>query len=42
MILFAQVKVPDQFKQIVETPAEESAFYEPFKEMPAAIKEKKG
>ncbi|CAB4035913.1 Hypothetical predicted protein, partial [Paramuricea clavata] len=34
-------KVPDMFTKIVETPVKESAFYEPFKEMPSPIEEKK-
>ncbi|XP_046845278.1 uncharacterized protein LOC124439105 isoform X2 [Xenia sp. Carnegie-2017] len=32
--------VPNQFAKLVETPAEESAFYEPFKKLPSSIDEK--
>ncbi|XP_028411003.1 uncharacterized protein LOC114533632 [Dendronephthya gigantea] len=34
-------KVPDQFKTIIETPAKQSAFYEPFKDISDCITEKK-
>ena len=34
-------KVPEQFTKVVETPAEDSAFYEPFKDIPSCIDDKK-